>query len=60
MKDNNTIADSLASDIAKHCSEFEKSPEYAEMIRTHVKSLYEKAIKDTFSWGVFQTELKSS
>lgn len=60
MKDKNTIADSLASDIAKHCSEFEKSPEYAEMIRTHVKSLYEKAIKDTFSWGNFPDRVKKA
>lgn len=56
----NTIADSLANDIAKHCSEFEKSPEYAEMIRTHVKSLYEKAIKDTFSWGSFPDRVKKA
>ncbi|ROR50235.1 UNVERIFIED_ORG: hypothetical protein EC838_3501 [Providencia alcalifaciens] len=59
-KGKNIIADSLANDIAKHCSEFEKSPEYAEMIRTHVKSLYEKAIKDTFSWGNFPDRVKKA
>lgn len=47
------IAASLATDIAKHCAAFEQSPEYAEMIRTHVEKLYNDAIKDTFSWGKF-------
>lgn len=54
------IAASLATDIAKHCAAFEQSPEYAEMIRTHVHKLYEKAIEDTFRWGKFPDSVKKA
>lgn len=54
------IATSLAADIAKHCAEFEQSPEYAEMIRSHVKKLYDEAIKDTFRWGAFPDSVKKA
>lgn len=54
------IAASLATDIAKHCAAFEQSPEYAEMIRAHVKKLYDEAIKDTFSWGDFPKAVKKA
>ncbi|MDG0795691.1 hypothetical protein [Pectobacterium punjabense] len=46
-------AASLAVDIAAHCAAFEKSDAYQQMIQEHVAKLYEKAIKDTFSWGTF-------
>lgn len=54
------IAASLATDIAKHCAAFEQSPEYAEMIQTHVRKLYEKAIEDTFRWGKFPDSVKKA
>ena len=54
------IAASLATDIAKHCAEFEQSPEYAEMIRAHVKKLYDDAINDTFRWGKFPNAVKEA
>lgn len=53
-------ASSLATDIAAHCAAFEQSPEYAEMIRTHVAKLYEEAIKDTFRWGKFPDSVKKA
>lgn len=58
--EKNPIAASLAADIATHCTEFEQSPEYAEMIRVHVKQLYDKAIKETFSWGKFPDRVKKA
>lgn len=54
------IAASLAADIARHCAEFEKSDAYAEMIRTHVKKLYDEAINDTFRWGKFPNAVKEA
>ncbi|MND16968.1 hypothetical protein D3C77_04640 [compost metagenome] len=54
------IAASLATDIAKHCAAFEQSPEYAEMIRAHVKKLYDEAINDTFRWGKFPNAVKEA
>lgn len=54
------IAASLATDIAKHCAAFEQSPEYAEMIQSHVRKLYEKAIEDTFRWGKFPDSVKKA
>lgn len=54
------IAASLATDIAKHCAEFEQSPEYAEMIRAHVKKLYDEAINNTFRWGKFPDSVKKA
>ncbi|RLM26540.1 hypothetical protein BIY29_05645 [Brenneria alni] len=53
-------ATSLATDIAAHCIAFEQSPEYAEMIRSHVAKLYEKAIEDTFRWGTFPDAIKKA
>lgn len=53
-------ATSLATDIAAHCTAFEQSPEYAEMIRAHVTKLYEKAIEDTFRWGKFPDSIKKA
>ncbi len=50
MSTENNIANSLSAAIAAHCSEFEKSPEFADMVRKHVTSLYEEAIK-TLSAG---------
>lgn len=56
----NPAADSLAADIAKHCAAFEQSPEYAEMINSHVRKLYEKAIEDTFRWGKFPDRVQKA
>lgn len=58
--ENTPIAASLAADIAKHCTSFEQSPEYAEMIQTHVRKLYEKTIEDTFRWGNFPDAVKKA
>ncbi|MDY0994584.1 hypothetical protein SOM38_10725 [Pantoea agglomerans] len=60
MSNENNIANSLATAIAAHCSEFEKSPEFADMVRKHVTSLYEEAIKDTFRWGEFPKAVKKA
>lgn len=60
MSEQNIIAASLSADIAKHCAAFEQSPEYAEMINTHVRNLYEKAIEDTFRWGDFPDRVKKA
>lgn len=60
MSNENNIANSLATAIAAHCSEFEKSPEFADMVRKHVTSLYEEAIKDTFRWGEFPRAVKKA
>lgn len=59
-QENTPVASSLAADIAKHCASFEQSPEYAEMIGTHVRKLYEKAIEDTFKWGDFPDRVKKA
>lgn len=60
MSNEKNIANSLASAIAAHCAEFEKSPEFADMVRKHVTSLYEEAIKDTFRWGEFPRAVKKA
>jgi hypothetical protein len=53
MNNETNIANSLATAIAQHCSAFEQSAEFSEMVQTHVRKLYEKAIEDTFRWGKF-------
>lgn len=60
MSTENNIANSLSAAIAAHCSQFEQSPEFAEMVRKHVTSLYEEAIKDTFRWGDFPKSVKKA
>ncbi len=60
MSEQEPMATSLANDIAKHCAAFEQSSEYAEMINTHVRKLYEKAIEDTFRWGKFPDRVKEA
>lgn len=60
MSNEGNIANSLATAISKHCAAFEQSTEFNEMIQAHVKSLYEKAIKDTFSWGKFPDSVKKA
>lgn len=60
MSNENNIANSLASAIAQHCSAFEQSSEFSEMVQSHVRKLYEKAIEDTFRWGKFPDNVKKA
>lgn len=55
-----TNASSLANDINDHCRQFEASDEYHDMIRSHVRKLYEKTIEDTFRWGKFPDAVKKA
>lgn len=55
-----TNASSLANDINDHCRQFEASDEYHDMIRNHVRKLYEKTIEDTFRWGKFPDAVKKA
>lgn len=60
MSNETNIANSLSTAIAAHCTAFEQSPEFADMVRKHVTSLYEEAIKDTFRWGEFPKAVKKA
>lgn len=60
MSTENNISTSLANAINEHCRQFEASDEFNDMIRTHVRKLYENAIKDTFSWGKFPDAVKEA
>ncbi|ORM66098.1 hypothetical protein [Pantoea rwandensis] len=60
MSNEGNIANSLAVAISKHCAAFEESDEFNSMVKEHVKSLYEKAIKDTFKWGKFPDSVQKA
>ena len=51
---------SLADAINAHCREFEGSDEFRDMIKAHVRGLYDSAIKDVFRWGKFPDAVKKS
>lgn len=54
------ISTSLANAINEHCRQFEASEEFHEMVRKHVRALYESAIQDTFRWGKFPDAVKNA
>lgn len=57
---NENISTSLANAINEHCRNFEGSEEFHEMVSSHVRKLYEEAIKDTFRWGKFPDAVKKA
>lgn len=57
---NENISTSLANAINEHCRNFEGSDEFHEMVSSHVRKLYEEAIKDTFRWGKFPDAVKAA
>lgn len=60
MTNEANMTTSLANAINDHCRQFEASDEYHDMIRTHVRKLYEKTIEDTFRWGKFPDAVKKA
>ncbi|MDE1188232.1 MAG: hypothetical protein PW844_17345 [Pantoea sp.] len=60
MSNETNMSASLAKSINDHCRAFEASDEFGEMVHSHVRKLYEDAIKDVFRWGKFPDAVKKA